>query len=125
MRRLRSRNSVRREPRGSVTPAAASKTSEAAEAWAATQNSTSVAVLQTFADRYGDTIYGRMARARIEELKRSGRCRAAGALARADGRGGAPGSSELSLCISPGSRGVAVVAGGKAVVGIGGMRAQA
>src|SRR5271169_3446959 len=46
--------------------------SEAAEAWAATQNSTSIAVLQTFADRYGDTIYGRMARARIEELKRQG-----------------------------------------------------
>ena len=55
-----------------VTPATASKTSEAAEAWAATQNSTSVAILQTFADRYGDTIYGRMARARIEELKRQG-----------------------------------------------------
>jgi formylglycine-generating enzyme required for sulfatase activity len=53
-----------------VAPATASKTSEAAQAWAATQNSTSVAVLQTFGDRYGDTIYGRMARARIEELKR-------------------------------------------------------
>jgi len=53
-----------------ITPAPPSRTSEAAEAWAATQNSTSVAVLQTFADRYGDTIYGRMARARIDELKR-------------------------------------------------------
>jgi Caspase domain len=108
-----------------VTPATASKTSEASEAWAATQNSTSVAVLQTFADRYGDTIYGRMARA---DRRTQARCRTAspgGALARADGRGGAPGSPEPSLCISPGSRGVAVVARGKAVVRIGGMRAQA
>jgi formylglycine-generating enzyme required for sulfatase activity len=56
---------------------ATSTTSRAAEAWAATQNSTSAAILQTFADRYGDTIYGRMARARIEELKRQAAAAAA------------------------------------------------
>jgi formylglycine-generating enzyme required for sulfatase activity len=58
---------------GEVTtaPATGGRISDAAEAWAATQNSSSIAVLQTFADRYGNTIYGRMARARIEELKGS------------------------------------------------------
>jgi formylglycine-generating enzyme required for sulfatase activity len=60
-----------------ITPPTTGRTSEAAEAWAATQNSTSIAVLQTFADLYSDTIYGRMARARIEELKRSAAVQAA------------------------------------------------
>jgi formylglycine-generating enzyme required for sulfatase activity len=53
-----------------VTPPTAGRMSDAAEAWAATQNSTSIGVLEAFADRFGNTIYGRMARARIEELKR-------------------------------------------------------
>jgi hypothetical protein len=53
-----------------ISPPTAGKMSEAAEAWAATQNSTSIGVLQAFADRYSSTVYGRMARARIEELKR-------------------------------------------------------
>jgi formylglycine-generating enzyme required for sulfatase activity len=52
-----------------IAPPKAAATSEAAEVWAATQNTTSVAVLQAFVDRFGDSIYGRMARARIEELK--------------------------------------------------------
>jgi formylglycine-generating enzyme required for sulfatase activity len=51
-------------------PAAPAVPSEAGEAWAATQNTTSVAVLQTFIDRFGNTFYGDMARARLEELKR-------------------------------------------------------
>jgi formylglycine-generating enzyme required for sulfatase activity len=53
-----------------IAPPAAARMSEAAEAWAATQNSTSIGVLQAFADRYSSTAYGRMAHARIEELKR-------------------------------------------------------
>jgi hypothetical protein len=53
-----------------IAPSAAARMSEAAEAWAATQNSTSIGVLQAFADRYSSTAYGRMAHARIEELKR-------------------------------------------------------
>jgi hypothetical protein len=35
-----------------ISPPAAGRISEAAEAWAATQNSTSIGVLQAFADRY-------------------------------------------------------------------------
>jgi hypothetical protein len=71
-----------------VAPATASKTSEATEARAAMQNSTSVGVLHTFADRYGDTIYGRMAR--TDRRTRARRRAAGAALARADGGGGAP-----------------------------------
>jgi hypothetical protein len=43
----------------------------AAKAWTATQNTTSVAVLEEFIRQFGDTIYGGMARARLEELKKS------------------------------------------------------
>jgi hypothetical protein len=50
------------------TPSAAP--SEAAQVWVTIQSTTSIAVLQTFAARFGDTIYGSMARARIEELKK-------------------------------------------------------
>jgi len=46
-------------------------TSEAAQAWATIQNTTSIAVLQTFVDRFGDTLYGNMAHARLEELKKT------------------------------------------------------
>jgi len=53
-----------------VAPAAANGTSEAAQAWATIQNTTSVAVLQTFITRFGDTFYGNVARARLEELKK-------------------------------------------------------
>jgi hypothetical protein len=43
---------------------------EIAQAWAATKDSTSIAVLQAFAERYGQTVYGEMAAARIAELQR-------------------------------------------------------
>jgi formylglycine-generating enzyme required for sulfatase activity len=43
---------------------------EAAQAWAAIQNTTSVAVLEDFIRQFGTTIYGSMARARLEELKK-------------------------------------------------------
>lgn len=42
--------------------------SEAAQAWAATKDTTSIAVLTTFIQHFGDTIYGALARARLEEL---------------------------------------------------------
>lgn len=45
-------------------------TNEAAQAWATIQNTTSVAVLQTFVARFGDTFYGNAARARLDELKK-------------------------------------------------------
>jgi len=44
--------------------------SEAAEAWSATRDTTSVAVLGAFVARYRDTFYAELARARIEELSR-------------------------------------------------------
>ena len=42
---------------------------EAAQAWAATRDTTSLAVLDTFIQQYGNSIYGPFARARREELK--------------------------------------------------------
>jgi carboxyl-terminal processing protease len=44
---------------------------EAAQAWAATRDTTSLAVLDTFIQQYGNSIYGPFARARREELKNS------------------------------------------------------
>jgi hypothetical protein len=38
--------------------------------WSTIQNTTSLAILQTFAARFGATIYGTVARARIDELKK-------------------------------------------------------
>ncbi len=43
--------------------------SEAAAAWNAVKDSTSVAVLKTFADRYSESFYADLARARIAELE--------------------------------------------------------
>lgn len=43
---------------------------EAAEAWAAAKDSSHPAVLEAFLRRFGDTFYGDVARARLEELKR-------------------------------------------------------
>jgi hypothetical protein len=45
--------------------------SEAAQAWAVTQGTTSVAVLEEFIRQFDNTPYGPMARARLEELKKS------------------------------------------------------
>jgi TPR repeat protein/serine/threonine protein kinase len=44
--------------------------SEAAEAWAATKDTSSIPVLETFSARYKDTFYAEMAGARIAELKK-------------------------------------------------------
>src|SRR5260370_463818 len=42
---------------------------QARQAWTATQNSTSVAVLEDFIRQFGSTPYGSMARARLDELR--------------------------------------------------------
>ncbi len=42
----------------------------AAQVWAVTQNATSQAVLQDFIRQFGDTPYGAMARARLDELRK-------------------------------------------------------
>jgi caspase domain-containing protein len=44
---------------------------QAAKAWTATQNTTSIAVLEEFIRQFGDTIYGSLARARLGELRKS------------------------------------------------------
>src|SRR5262245_28926772 len=53
------------------TPLAPVRLSESAEAWVATKDSTSTAVLEAFIARYKDTFYVELARARIEEIKKS------------------------------------------------------
>jgi formylglycine-generating enzyme required for sulfatase activity len=44
--------------------------SEAAEAWDRTKDTTSIALLETFIARYKDTYYADLARARIEDIKK-------------------------------------------------------
>ncbi len=51
-------------------PAMHVRSSEAAEAWNATKDTTNVAVLGAFVARYRDTFYAELARARIEDLKK-------------------------------------------------------
>jgi hypothetical protein len=62
------------EPRAAPVVADAARapnvTSDAAQAWAAVGETRSIAVLETFAKRYSDTIYGDLARARIGEINR-------------------------------------------------------
>jgi uncharacterized caspase-like protein len=48
---------------------AATPVDPAAQAWAATRDTTSQAVLEDFIRQFGNTVYGSMARARLEELK--------------------------------------------------------
>jgi formylglycine-generating enzyme required for sulfatase activity len=43
----------------------------AERAWSVIQNTTSIGVLESYIRQFGDTIYGSMARARVEELKKS------------------------------------------------------
>lgn len=51
-------------------PAVPQRSSEAAEAWSATKDATSLAVLEAFAARYKETFYAELAQARIDELKK-------------------------------------------------------
>ena len=53
-----------------LLPAIHLRSSEAAEAWNATKDTTNVAVLGAFVARYRDTFYAELARARIEELRK-------------------------------------------------------
>lgn len=54
-----------------VSNAPAVNNGEAAQAWAATRDTTSIAVLDTFIRQYGTSIYAPFARARRDELKNS------------------------------------------------------
>ena len=56
-------------PRDNKEVAAALPVDPAAQAWAATRDTTSQAVLEDFIRQFGDTVYGSMAHARLEELK--------------------------------------------------------
>jgi hypothetical protein len=58
-------------PSGQPAPAPTTHLSEAAEAWAAAKDTRSIPVLEDFVARYKDTFYAGLARARIEELKKS------------------------------------------------------
>src|SRR5580704_5526673 len=62
--------SIVEAPVGSAAPAQP-VASEAAQAWAVVQSTTSVAVLDEFIRQFGSTAYGGMARARLDELKKS------------------------------------------------------
>ena len=52
-----------------VAPAPALSSNEIAEAWRAVSTTTSTVVLEAFVRRYGDSIYGDLARARLQDLK--------------------------------------------------------
>jgi uncharacterized protein len=57
--------------KGRPEAAASVPTSDAAQAWVAAQGTTSQTVLESFIRRYGDSFYGDLARARLEELKKN------------------------------------------------------
>jgi uncharacterized caspase-like protein len=61
-------DSARAQPQ---PPPAPQQASEAERVWAVTKDTTSLAVLETFIGRFSGTIYADMARARLEEIKRS------------------------------------------------------
>lgn len=57
-------------PRAPVAaPAPAPSSNEIAEAWRAVSTTTSATVLEAFVRRFGDSIYGDLARARLQDLK--------------------------------------------------------
>src|SRR6185369_9054800 len=59
-------------PAGAQAPAATQATvAEAERAWAASKDTSSIAVLEEFVRRYADSYYAVLARARIEEWKKS------------------------------------------------------
>jgi hypothetical protein len=57
-------------PTPTSLPSLPTPISEAAQAWAVTQGTTSVAVLEAFIRQFDNTPYGAMARVRLEELKK-------------------------------------------------------
>lgn len=60
---------ARTAPAASPAATAAPAASEVAEAWRATSGTSNAAVLESFIRRFGDTIYGDLAKARLQELK--------------------------------------------------------
>ncbi|EGP09565.1 hypothetical protein CSIRO_0723 [Bradyrhizobiaceae bacterium SG-6C] len=56
-------------PRAPAASAAAPSSGEIAEAWRAVSTTTSPAVLEAFVRRFGDSIYGDLARARLQDIK--------------------------------------------------------
>jgi Caspase domain len=52
-------------------PIASTAPDEAARAWSVTQNTTSIAVMEDFIRQFGSTPYGSMARARLQEMKKT------------------------------------------------------
>jgi len=59
------------EPSGNKEVTAAAPIDPAAQAWAIIRDTTSQAVLEDFIRQFGNSIYGSMARARLDELKKS------------------------------------------------------
>jgi tetratricopeptide (TPR) repeat protein len=57
------------QPISMALPAASLRLSEAAEAWDRTKDTTSIATLEAFIRRFGDSYYGDLAKARLEETK--------------------------------------------------------
>jgi uncharacterized caspase-like protein len=57
--------------KGRPEPVTSAPPSEAAQAWAVAQGTTSQRVLESFIRRYGDSFYGDLARARLEDLKKT------------------------------------------------------
>jgi carboxyl-terminal processing protease len=60
----------RPQPFAAAPPPATLPATAAAQAWTASKDTTSIAVLEAFIQQYGDSIYGPLARARRDELKR-------------------------------------------------------
>lgn len=58
-------------PSGAEVSTGPQSADPAERAWAVTQNTTSIAVLEDFIHQFGSTVYGSMARARLEELKKT------------------------------------------------------
>lgn len=59
------------QPAPSPTAEADKRLSEAASVWAATKDTSSPAILQAFITRFGDTAFGDIARARLDEVKKA------------------------------------------------------
>jgi uncharacterized caspase-like protein len=68
---LAGKSDVVATPPPAPPPPSRPQVSEAAEAWDRTKDSTSVAVLEAYIRRYGDTYYGDLAKVRLTELKQS------------------------------------------------------
>lgn len=73
-------------PKVTLPPPAPARLSEAAEAWTVTKDSKSVASLEAFIRRFGDTYYGDLAKERLDDLKQAEAIAAEKKKAEADAR---------------------------------------